>query len=94
MVTNLRRYRIHKQSPYVKMEEVTLSEASTRLEMELSTQCEELKIVAYTQDGEQSSVMLLTIMDWWVAMDKCATKLYSRLLKYSPCFIPKMFDIL
>lgn len=39
---------------------------------------------AYDNNPEQKSIMLLTVMDLWVSMDQCATKLFGLLLDYNP----------
>jgi hypothetical protein len=39
---------------------------------------------AYDNNPEQKSVMLVTVMELWVAMDTCATKMFSLLKDYNP----------
>lgn len=49
---------------------------------------------AYNSDPEQKSVMLLTVMDMWMVMDKCAVKVYPQLRDYGPHFSTKMMEAL
>jgi hypothetical protein len=39
---------------------------------------------AYNNNPEQKSVMLVTVMELWVAMDTCAAKMFSLLKDYNP----------
>jgi len=48
---------------------------------------------AYIDMPEDASLMLLTIMDLWVALDKCALHHYPLLLHdYNPGFPPSLFE--
>jgi hypothetical protein len=44
----------------------------------------------YGADPEDNSVMILTIMDLWMALDKLTTQLYPLMTSYSP-EIPRDF---
>lgn len=46
----------------------------------------------YADNPQDISLMLLTSMDLWVALDKCATYHYPLLSKYNPGFPPSLFD--
>ena len=46
----------------------------------------------YTDAPEDISVMLLTSMELWVALDKCATNGYPLLLSYDPEFPSSVFE--
>jgi hypothetical protein len=46
----------------------------------------------YAGNPEAVSLMLLTSMDLWVALDKCAIRHYPLLGKYNPEFPPSLFD--
>lgn len=41
---------------------------------------------SYNSNPEQNSFMLLTVMNLWMNMDKCATKLFDLLFDFSPAF--------
>jgi hypothetical protein len=45
----------------------------------------------YAGNPEDTSLMLLTSMDLWVALDKCATRHESLLSRYDPGFPPSLF---
>ena len=47
---------------------------------------------AYTDMPEDISLMLLTTMDLWVALDKCALHHYPLLHDYDPEFPPSLFE--
>lgn len=47
---------------------------------------------AYTDMPEDISLMLLTTMDLWVALDKCALHHYPLLHDYDPGFPPSLFE--
>ena len=47
---------------------------------------------AYTDMPEEISLMLLTIMDLWVALDKCASHHYPLLHQYDPGLPPSLFE--
>lgn len=49
---------------------------------------------AYDGNPEQKSIMLLTIMELWVQMDKCAVQLYDLLQDYNPVFPSNLLDVL
>jgi hypothetical protein len=49
---------------------------------------------AYDNNPEQKSIMLLTVMESWMAIDVCATKMFILLKDYHPGFFPEMLDIL
>ncbi|KAI9684828.1 MAG: hypothetical protein M1829_000203 [Trizodia sp. TS-e1964] len=49
---------------------------------------------AYDKNPEQKSIMLLTIMELWLAMDTCAVNIFGLLMEYSPGFPPNILDIL
>ena len=49
---------------------------------------------AYDFNPEQKSVMLLTVMELWMLLDKSAAKLFPLLADYNPGFSPDMFDVL
>ncbi|RYP73457.1 hypothetical protein DL771_003629 [Monosporascus sp. 5C6A] len=48
----------------------------------------------YDGNAEQKSLMLLLIMEIWMAMDQIATKLFPLLLYYHPVFPPCLLDVL
>jgi hypothetical protein len=52
---------------------------ATKIENYLSTVGD-----AYDNNPEQNSVMLITVMELWVAMDARATKMFSLLKDYNP----------
>ena len=47
---------------------------------------------AYTDMPEDVSLMLLTSIDLWVALDKCALHHYPLLHDYDPGFPPSLFE--
>ena len=47
---------------------------------------------AYMYIPEEISLMLLTTMDLWVALDKCALRHYPLLRDYDPGFPPSVFE--
>ena len=49
---------------------------------------------AYDSNPEQKSIMLLTVMELWMSMDECATKLFGLLKGYNPGFLPEILDVL
>lgn len=48
----------------------------------------------YDFNPEQKSIMLLTVMRLWVALDKCAVKAFNLLERYDPGIPPTMLDVL
>ncbi|KAL3419433.1 hypothetical protein PVAG01_09655 [Phlyctema vagabunda] len=48
----------------------------------------------YAQNPEGTSLMLLTIMELWVALDKCATESYPILKNYDSGFTFSIFNVL
>lgn len=48
----------------------------------------------YDSNPEQKSIMLLTVVELWVSLDECATKLFGLLEDYSPGFPPEILDVL
>ena len=48
----------------------------------------------YADMPEDISLMLLTTMDLWVALDKCALHHYPLLHEYNPEFPPSLFELL
>jgi hypothetical protein len=49
---------------------------------------------AYDNNSEQKSIMLLAVMESWVAIDAYAIKTFSLLRDYHPGFSPEMLDVL
>jgi hypothetical protein len=49
---------------------------------------------SYESNPEQQSIMILTVMELWMSMDQCATKLYTLLMDYHPGFPPDILDVL
>ena len=49
---------------------------------------------AYDSNSEQNSIMLLTVMELWVSLDECATKIFSLLKDYNPGFPPEILGVL
>ena len=49
---------------------------------------------AYDFNPEQKSVMLLTVMEFWMLLDKTAVKLFPLLADYNPGFSPDILDVL
>jgi hypothetical protein len=52
------------------------------------------KVAGTTYEGnpEAISLMLLTSIDLWATLDKCAIRPYPLLRKYNPEFPPSLFD--
>jgi hypothetical protein len=55
-----------------------------------------LSAVAGTYDNnpEQKSIMILTVMEIWISMDECATKLFGLLEDYNPGFPAEILNVL
>jgi hypothetical protein len=49
---------------------------------------------AYDSNPEQKGIMLLTVMELWMSMDRCATKLFDLLMEYNPGIPPETLDVL
>jgi hypothetical protein len=49
---------------------------------------------SYDSNPEQKSFMLLTIMELWMWMDRCATKLFNLLMAYNPGIPAEILDVL
>lgn len=49
---------------------------------------------AYASNPEQKSIMILTIMELWMSMDECATKIFEPLKDYHPGFPSDISDAL
>jgi len=49
---------------------------------------------SYDSNPEQKSFMLLTIMEIWMWMDRCATKLFTLLMAYNPGIPAEILDVL
>ena len=49
---------------------------------------------AYDSNPEQKSIMILTVVELWMALDQCATKLFCLLLDYNPGIPPGILDVL
>jgi hypothetical protein len=49
---------------------------------------------AYDKNPEQKSIMLLTLMEMWMSMDKCAIKTFPLLQDYDPGFPLEILDTL
>ncbi|TVY49278.1 hypothetical protein LOCC1_G002062 [Lachnellula occidentalis] len=49
---------------------------------------------AYDGNPEQKSMMLLTIMELWVSMEKCAIQLFVLLRDFNPVFPTELLDVL
>ena len=47
---------------------------------------------AYTNESEETSLMILTSMELWVALDRCALHHHPLLHKYDPGFPPTIFE--
>jgi hypothetical protein len=58
--------------------------------------CEYLDAVGatYNNNPAQKSIMLLTVMEYWMAIDNFAIKKFSLLKDYHPGFFPEMLDVL
>ncbi|PVH70609.1 hypothetical protein DL98DRAFT_472494 [Cadophora sp. DSE1049] len=52
----------------------------------------EIATGTYSNNPEDTSLMLLTTMELWVAIDKCATRQHPLLRMYDPGFPPSLFD--
>lgn len=46
------------------------------------------------ESAEQNSLMILTIMELWMALDQCAVELFNLLSEFSPGIPPKILDVL
>ena len=76
--------------------------STSRLEYEQS--CEELATRideylnavadAYDSNPEQKSIMLLTVIELWVSMDRAVTALFELLTEYNPGIPPNILDVL
>ena len=65
--------------------------------MELAAKLEEyLGAVAgaYNSNPEQKSFMILTVVELWILIDRCATELFCLLLDYNPGIQPGILDVL
>lgn len=49
---------------------------------------------AYDSNPEQKSIMILTVVELWMLIDRCATKLFRLLLDYNPGILPGILDVL
>ncbi|OCL12896.1 hypothetical protein AOQ84DRAFT_417852 [Glonium stellatum] len=49
---------------------------------------------AYESNPEQKSIMILTVMDLWVSMDRRAIEVYPLLKDFDPGFPPSVLDVL
>ncbi|KAH7323576.1 hypothetical protein BKA65DRAFT_511056 [Rhexocercosporidium sp. MPI-PUGE-AT-0058] len=49
---------------------------------------------AYNSNPEQISIMILTVFDLWVQMDKCIISICPLLADYAPVFSPVLLDVL
>ncbi|KAI9644579.1 hypothetical protein NHQ30_006600 [Ciborinia camelliae] len=49
---------------------------------------------AYCSNLEESSIMILSIMELWMSMDKCACIIYPLLKDFHPFFTSEMMDVL
>lgn len=49
---------------------------------------------SYDNNSEAKSIMLLTVMELWVAMDTCASKLFPLLTDYNPGIPSDILDVL
>lgn len=49
---------------------------------------------AYDSNPEQKSIMILTVVELWMLIDRCATELYPLLLDYNPGILPGILDVL
>lgn len=49
---------------------------------------------AYDSNPEQKSIMILTVVELWMLIDRCATKLFCLLLDYDPGILPGILDVL
>lgn len=92
-----------------RMEHVHKTSVASQLKFEpgpegLETACEnvskniiqylEKATAAYDDDSEQLSVMLLTVMELWMAMDLIAVRLFPLLKEFSPAFHSDVFNVL
>ncbi|KAL3263348.1 hypothetical protein ABHI18_001885 [Aspergillus niger] len=46
------------------------------------------------RDQEQMSFVILTVLELWIYMDKCAIATYPVLSEYHPVFFPELLDVL
>lgn len=69
-----------------------MSSTTCTLLAELIQEYTKTAIGVYAGNPEDTSLMLLTTMDLWVALDKCATHHYPLLLKYEPGFSQSLFN--
>lgn len=55
-----------------------------------------VKLVGSTYDGdpEQKSIMILTLMDLWMALDQRNTSIFELLLDFRPGILPEVLDVL
>lgn len=49
---------------------------------------------AYDSNPEQKSIMILTVVELWMSIDRCATELFPLLLDYNPGIPPGILDVL
>ncbi|RAL63868.1 hypothetical protein DID88_003511 [Monilinia fructigena] len=49
---------------------------------------------AYTYNPEESSIMILSIMELWMSMDQCASMIFPLLKDFHPCFTSEMLNVL
>ncbi|MCJ1431212.1 hypothetical protein MMC27_000563, partial [Xylographa pallens] len=49
---------------------------------------------AYDSNPEQKSIMLLTVIELWISMDRCVTALFELLTEYDPGIPPQILDVL
>lgn len=49
---------------------------------------------AYSANSEERSIMLLSIMELWMSLDKCACVVYPLLREFHPLFTSEMLDVL
>ena len=81
-----------KLPPYMSFTEPTHN-LCTQLAAKLASYMDTASRV-YIGNPEQSSIMLLTIMQLWVALDECTLKLLPLLTDYSPGFPHGILDVL
>lgn len=82
----------------------SLSSDKQKLETEEDTCCMELAAKldkyfgavadAYDSNPEQKSTMILTVVELWMFIDRCATELFRLLLDYNPGIPPGILDVL
>jgi hypothetical protein len=68
-------------------------ELSIQLSVEIDGYLSNVKN-AYDANPEQKSIMILTVMELWMWMDKCATSIFDLLLDYNPGFSPEILEVL